>query len=74
MLVNGKKLCGHAEAINDPEAVLKGVQDFIALEGVKSAQRLGISLDTSHEPSEAELRQAIVGLVLVRIVVAERAL
>jgi hypothetical protein len=70
MLVNGQKLRGQAETITDSEIVLKGVQDFIAKEGVKNTRMLGISLDTSHEPSEAELRQAIVGLAMVRITIS----
>lgn len=70
VLVEGKALRGHAEAVRDPDVILAAVEPLLRkYGGVRQARRLALALDPSHEPTSEELRAAIrdQGLVMIRI-------
>lgn len=67
MLLQGKRLQGYAQTVEDNEEVFRNVRQILDKIGVKNARRLGLFLNKDYEPSEAELRAASRGTIMLRI-------
>jgi hypothetical protein len=68
MRIEGRDTRGIAYPTTDRDEILQGAQYYLQQNGVEKARFIGLhDLDTSREPSEAELRQALEKHVMVRV-------
>jgi hypothetical protein len=69
MLIEGKEVQGHAEAIRDPDQIFTHVEPLVRKYGAKQARRMALTLDPGREPTADELRAAIGAqeLIMLRI-------
>jgi hypothetical protein len=70
--IKGREIAGQAQVITEPDELYRRYRTLLDRHGVKNAMRLGLrELDPSHDPSEAELRAALVGHVMIRVTLAQ---
>lgn len=69
LLLAGKEVAGHAQAVQDPETILTHVEPLVRKYGPQQARRMALTLDPDREPTTDELRASIASqnLVMVRI-------
>jgi hypothetical protein len=65
--IAGRERSGSASVIDDPATVLGETKAFLQERGLKSAFRIGLSLDPQRPPSEEELIGLLSGRVLIKI-------
>lgn len=67
LLVRRQPLDGTATVHEDRETVLREARAYLAANGLKSAWKIGLQLDTKREPSDAELSEKLQNHVLVTV-------
>lgn len=69
--VRGRDLTGVAEVVTDNAEVARAAQAFIAEQGAKNAQRIGLLVSRGYEPTYQDLLEATQGRVVIQIKIAE---
>lgn len=67
LTLRGEQKTGHAEVIEDDDAVAAWVQDFLDREGLEAASSLALRVHTDELPDEDTLADCLSELVLVRV-------
>ncbi|HNP71746.1 MAG TPA: nitroreductase/quinone reductase family protein [Kouleothrix sp.] len=65
--LRGRVVRATAEVSEDSATVLAETRAYLARKGVSNARMIGLSLDSTREPTDAELRAAINGRVAIYI-------
>lgn len=67
--LGGKRRLGRAELVEDPDAVARAYKKLLDALGAESAQRVGLRINVDREPSQEELKAALVdhGVIRVRL-------
>jgi deazaflavin-dependent oxidoreductase (nitroreductase family) len=69
--VQGRDLDGVAEVVTDNAEVAQAAQAFIAEQGAKNAQRIGLLVARGYQPTYQDLLEATRDRVVIRITVSE---
>lgn len=69
--VQGRDLDGVAQVVTDNAEVARAAQAFIAEQGAKNAQRIGLLVARGYQPAYQDLLEATRGRVVIQIKVAE---
>lgn len=65
--LRGQDVRAAAEVAEDTATVLRETRAYLARKGLKNARMIGLELDPTREPAEAELLNAIAGRVAIYI-------
>ena len=67
VMIEGRRLSGRGELIEDPDEVARLHQLLLGRVGLKNARRLGLRLNVNRRPTDDELKAALVSRGIVRI-------
>lgn len=71
MLINGKRIKGYAEPVEDKEQLVRSTREFLEKNGVEKAMQVGLRRKDKRMPSEDDLRVILRDRVLIPIRIAE---